>query len=58
MKGSCGNWTYNSADLYRGTRFDVFDSDSKSVASPGFATEIRFTGELACPTVLPIACCE
>ncbi len=58
FKGSCGNWTYNSADLYRGTRFTVVDSDPKSVAGPGLATEIKFTGDVNCNTALPVACCR
>ena len=51
-------WTYHTGDLYRGTRFDVFDSDPKSVASPGLALEIKFTGGLSCGTALSILCCE
>lgn len=65
LKGSCGNWTYDSIDQYKGTIWQVVDSDPKTIVGPGMATEIEFHYEQSCggglpanTALAPIACCE
>lgn len=66
FRGSCGAFTYNSADLlYEGTRWIVSASDPKAQADGDAgndnlaAVAVNFEGDLPCNTTgIPIACCR
>ena len=67
FKGTCGDWTYDSLDLFQGTTWLVDASDPKTLVAKSFdkAPSIEFFvgkscgGNSAAGTVVyPIACCD
>ena len=63
FKATCGDWTYDSADIYQATTWHVESSDAKQItSSPNLATSIRFVAGKSCggagPVAYPIACCD
>lgn len=62
FKASCGNWTYDSGDIYTGSTWAVVDQNDKNppLFEAGKAITVRFTADTTatCGAVKPIACCE
>lgn len=60
MNGSCGNWTYDSGDLWTATTWTVVDQNDKALFGAGKAVTVRFQSDTtaSCGAVRPIACCE
>lgn len=62
LKASCGNWTYDSGDLYNGTIWQVVEQNDKDLFILDRAITIRFVSgvdaNVGCSAIRPIACCE
>jgi hypothetical protein len=62
--GDCGGWTYNSADFYQGTVFNVVTQTHRNNFGTTGGTEaanavmITFTSGQKCSVAQPIACCQ
>lgn len=60
LNGSCGNWQYDTGDLYSGTTWFVEEVDNANLFDTAKALTLRLQSSTtaACGTVQPIACCE
>ena len=58
FKTTCGDGTYDSADLYEASTWTVVNSDPKNTGAIGLGLKITVQPAPSCPTVYPIACCE